>query len=132
MEGTPAIVLTHEALDRLLEEAGCRAAEKTVAKLQSQLIQDPRERHLRQLRGYLMDRSTLQNPRELWANGHHIRRIELSSKGKPKSMTWFQRFKHESGLAACISRPSAEHGRLQEWTFEDIANAWDRYYALQW
>ncbi|PLX39564.1 MAG: hypothetical protein C0606_03430 [Hyphomicrobiales bacterium] len=132
MEAIPAIVLSKDVLEEMLTEAGRRAAELTVEKLQAQLVQDPRERHLRLLRSYLLDRSEVEKPRDMWASSHDIRRIELSAKGKPKSTTWFQRFKRESGLAECVSRPSASHGRLQEWTFEDIANAWQRFYALRW
>ncbi|WP_158510368.1 hypothetical protein [Roseibium album] len=47
-------------------------------------------------------------------------------------MTWLHRFKQESGLADCASRPCPTHGRLQEWTFENIANAWERYYMMKW
>ena len=128
----PAIVLTEDVLEEMLIRAGRLAAEQTVAKLKGELMQDPRERHILLLRNFLNDRSTVPNPRDVWANGHHIRQIELSNQGKPRSMTWFQRFKTESGLAACVSRPSPSHGRLQEWTFEDIANAWEHYYALRW
>lgn len=129
---TPALVLDEESLEGLLIKAGCLAAEETVRKLKAELVQDPQEKHILRLRNFLIDRSTIVKPREIWANGHHIRRIELSAKGKPKSTTWFQMFKRESGLGACTSRPSSQHGRLREWCFEDIANAWEKYYALRW
>ena len=132
MEAIPAIVLTKSDLQEMLEQAGQRAAELVLAQHNADLMLDPQERQVKLLRGYLADRSSIEDPRAMWANSHHIRRLEVGANGKPKSMTWLHRFKQETGLAACVSRPSPAHGRLREWTFEDIANAWERYYMLRW
>ncbi|MEM5585235.1 hypothetical protein WNZ15_22455 [Roseibium sp. AS2] len=132
MEALPAIVLSTEALEEMLERVGRRAAELVVAQLNADLREDPQDRQVKLLRCYLADRRSIEDPRAMWANSHHIRRIEVGSNGKPKSMTWLHRFKQESGLIDCVSRPSPTHGRLREWTFEDIANAWERYYMLKW
>lgn len=132
MDAISAVVLSQEALNKMVEQAAQRGAEQAIKHFKTELEQDPQDRHVRRLRDYLADRSSIENPREIWASSHHIRQIELSTKGKPKSTTWMQQFKHESGLADCTSRPSPTHGRLREWTFEDIANAWERFYAFRW
>ncbi|WP_316859782.1 hypothetical protein [uncultured Cohaesibacter sp.] len=132
MEAISAVVLNKDVLEEMLERAGQRGAELAVAQFKEQLEQDPQDRHVMRLREFLLDRSSVELPREVWASSHHIRRIELSPKGKPKSNTWMQHFKRESGLEGCTSRPSPSHGRLREWCFEDIANAWERFYAFKW
>lgn len=131
MEATPALVITHHDLQQMLDETAQRTATETVAQLRTDLRTDPVDRIVHQLRTYLADRSNLDQPQAVWANSHHIRRVALNTRGKPRSVAWFHRFKVESGLGDCSNRTSAQHGRLQEWTFEDIANAWDQYYILR-
>lgn len=130
MEGTPAYVLTHTQLEQLMLDTARRAAELTVDKLRAELTQDPSLKQLYDLRGYILDRSTIKNPRARWASSHLIRRIETNSKDQPKSVAWFMKFQKETGLKDCPSRKSPTHGRSREWTFEDIANAWEGYYAF--
>ena len=129
MDATPALILTRHELSQLVNETAQLAADRAVDNMKSELRSDPIDRVVHQLREYMDDQSTVSNPREFWANGHHIRRIELNGKGVPKSMGWFMHFKRCSGLHQCLVRSSARHGRLQEWTFEDIALCWKAYYG---
>ncbi len=129
MKGIPAIVISEENLKGMLVAAGELAATLTVEKLEKRIIQGPDEKTTLKLRGYIQDRSTLQNPREHWANGIHIKDINPASTGKPRTNTWFHHFKKRTGLKDCFTRQSPRHSRMKEWTFEDVANAWDMYYA---
>ncbi len=130
MKGIPAVVLTEESLTSLLVAAGELAAKRTVELLENNLVQSPTDKKLLSLIGYIQDRTTIDNPRDHWAHGKHIKMINPPKSGKPRSDTWFHYFKQKTGLHDCFSRKSPEHGRLREWTFEDIAIAWDKYYAL--
>ena len=129
MDATPALILTRHELRQLMADTAAEAATQAVTAMKSDLRSDPTERAISALRQYLEDRSTIANPRDHWANGHHIRGIQTNAKGKSKSMGWFMRFKRQSGLNQCVTRSSTQHGRLQEWTFEDIALCWDIYYS---
>ncbi len=129
MEITSAVVLTVDHVRRIIEETAIETARQTADALKQDLYCDPIDQVANKLRNYIADQTTVENPRESWANGHHIRRLELNSKGDPKSISWFHRFKRDSGLAECISRSSNIHGRLQEWTFQDIASAWHNHYT---
>ena len=131
MEITPALVMTHHALTELMETVATNAASKALAAAEDVLHYDPDARVVDLLRRYLDDRAALENPREHWAHGKQIRALHKTGAGKPRSVTWFQSFKKESGLGGCPSRISSQHGRLREWCFEDIANAWDQYYVLR-
>ena len=131
METTPAIVITPHHLIELMENAATNAANKALAAAEEALHYDPDARVVDLLRRYLDDRTTLENPREHWAHGKHNRALHKTGAGKPRSVTWFQSFKKESGLGGCPSRISSQHGRLREWCFEDIANAWDQHYVLR-
>ena len=132
MKGTAAIVVTEEELTNMLTQAGKAGAREVMSEYEQQLEQDPVERHTQLLRDFIEDRSILDNPREVFGSGRHIRRIIPAKNGKPKSVAWFQGFKRESKLNLCKNRPSPDHGRLQEWCFEDIANAWDNYNRQRW
>lgn len=129
MKGIPAIVLSEENLKSMLVAAGELAATLTVEKLERQIIQSPDEKTILQLRGFIQDRGSVTNPREHWANGTHIKSINPASTGKPRTNTWFHHFKTRTGLRECFCRQSPQHARMKEWTFEDIANAWDIYYG---
>lgn len=131
IEMTPALVITRHALIELMETVVTNAVQKALEGVQNDLPYDPDARVVDRLRRYLDDRATIDKPRETWAHGKHIRALHLNKAGKPRSVTWFQQFKRESGLAGCPSRTSSQHGRLQEWCFEDIANAWEQYYILR-
>lgn len=126
MEGTTALIVTKNDLAEIISAAGTMAAIKAVEALRADLNQDPAEKQLQLLRNYIADRTTINNPRDHWASGRLIRMIAPNQNGKPKSVSWFQKFKQTSGLNTCPHRTSHEHGRLQEWCFEDIANVWRR------
>lgn len=131
MEGQPALILAPDQLNQLLTKTAKQAAEIAVATMSEDLKRDPRDQVTQDLRTYILDDTTQPHPENCWVNGHHIRQIELNGRGKPKSMAWFQNFKRDSGLAACPHRSSPQHGRLQEWTFRDVALAWHAYYAFR-
>ena len=132
MHGTPAIVVMEHELKEMMIGAGRVAAKEIMENMKQEITQDPVERQTTLLRAYIEDRTTLSNPREHHANGRHIRMLKPANNGKPKSTAWFQTFKKESKLNKCFNRPSPDHGRLQEWCFEDIANAWDYYHRQRW
>ena len=132
MNGQPAVIVTAENLEQLMLDAGRTAAREVLERVTSDANLDPLERHVRLLRDYLEDRSVVSKPRELFASSRHIRLLAPNRNGKPKSVSWFQTFKQESGLARCDHRPSPTHGRLHEWCFEDIANAWVHYHRQRW
>ncbi|MBO6674110.1 MAG: hypothetical protein JJ908_05860 [Rhizobiales bacterium] len=131
MKAQPALILAPDQLEDLLAQTAKQAADQAVAALREDLARDPREQLVHDLRAYILDHTTEPNPESRWANGHHIRQIELNGRGRPKSLAWFQKFKQDSGLAKCPHRSSPQHGRLQEWTFRDIALAWHGYYAFR-
>lgn len=128
MEGTPAVVLTHDQLKYMLEEAGKTAAELTVQKMQEQLLQDPNEKLLLTLREYIANPNSMEKPREQWAHSAIIREVALTPKGKPKSVAWFMKFQKETGLNHCPTQRNASNGPRKCWCFEDIRNAWQIYY----
>ncbi|MEW7008473.1 MULTISPECIES: hypothetical protein [unclassified Lentilitoribacter] len=128
MQGTAALVVTKEELKKMLEEVGRISATQILNSFKAELNTNPIEKQTKRLQTYIQDRNSIENPREEWANGRHIRRLNPSKNGKPKSMSWFKTFKEESTLNKCFNRPSPDHGRLQEWTFEDVANAWDHFH----
>lgn len=132
MHPIPALIVTEQDLEVLLQRAAHLAAITAIEQLRTDLIQDPKEQVLNKLRAFIKDRSTITNPREHWANGKMIREIDTNHNNKPKSISWFQLFKKQSTLNQCPRRKSSEHGKLQEWTFEDIANAWDHFHRLRW
>lgn len=127
MQGQPALIIMEHELQHILKTAAKAAAQEVIDAFRAELSVDPSESHIRKLRAFIQDRSTVADPREVWANGKHIRSIRLSSKGKPLSTSWFQHFKVDSGLADCISRKSQTAGGHVEWCFEDIANAWEQH-----
>lgn len=131
MEGKPALIFAPDQLEDLLTQTANQAAQKAVAALREDLKRDPRDQITQDLRAYILDNTKEPNPDQRRANGHHIRQIELNSKGQPKSVAWFHQFKKSSGLGACPHRSSPQHGRLQEWTFRDISLAWHAYYAFR-
>lgn len=131
MEVTPALVITRHELKTLMDRVAVDAASKVLTAFKDEFEYDPDKRIVDQLRRYLDDRTTVAEPREVWAHGKHIRAVMPNGKGKARSATWFQQFKRESGLAGCPTRTNKHHGRLQEWCFADIANAWDQYYVLR-
>lgn len=131
MDTTPAVVLTHHHLRTMLDEVAEKAANKAVANLKTEIRTDPNELIVERLRAYLADRTTEADSREVWAHSGHIRQLELNRRGQPKSVAWFQGFKRVTGLRDCPSRASKQHGRLREWCFEDIANAWVAYYGYR-
>jgi len=110
----------------MLNQTAKIAASEVIDAFRAELSIDPNEALVRKLRAYIEDRNTVTSPREVWANGLHIRSIKLSSKGKPLSTSWFQHFKRDSGLVDCFSRKSQTSGGRTEWCFEDIANAWEQ------
>lgn len=128
MQGTPAIIVMEEELKEMMIGAGRVAAQEIMDNMKEEITQDPVERQTNLLRAYIEDRKTITNPREHHASGRHIRKLKPNANGKPKSIAWFQTFKKESKLNKCFNRPSPDHGRLQEWCFEDIANAWDHFH----
>lgn len=132
MQGTAALVVTKEELQKMLEEAGRVSAYTVLNSFKEELNTDPMDKQIKRLQSYIEDRTTIDKPRDEWANGRHIRRLNLNMNGKPKSMSWFKTFKQESTLNQCFNRPSPDHGRLQEWCLEDIANAWDHYHRQRW
>lgn len=125
MQGMEAIVVTKHELKELLKEAGEAGASEILDAFKDELITDPVLKQTNRLRDYIADRSTIANPREEWANGRHIRMLKPAKNGKPKSVAWFQEFKKKSKLNQCFHRPSVDHGRLQEWCFEDIYLSWN-------
>lgn len=131
MEGQPALILAPDQLKDLLTKTAEQAAAQAVAALREDLARDPQDQIVEDLRRYILDDTTEPNPETRWASGHHIRAIELNRSGKPKSVGWFHKFKKESGLNQCPHRSSPQHGRLQEWSFRDIALAWNAYYAFR-
>jgi len=132
MDGTNAIIVTKQDLKQMLTEAGIIAAETVLNNFKEELNTNPLEKQTKRLKDFIADRSTIPNPKDEWANGRHIRLLAPNKNGKPKSMAWFQTFKKESILNHCPSRSSTDHGRLREWRFEDIANAWDHYHRQRW
>jgi hypothetical protein len=127
MHGQPAFIFMKHELEDMLKSTARHAAQEVIEAFRAELSIDPTETHIRKLRAFIADRSTVTNPRELWANGKHIRSIRLSSKEKPLSTSWFHHFKRDSGLGDCISRKSQTAGGHVEWCFEDIANAWEQH-----
>ena len=125
MQGQQAIIITAHELEHMCHQVGQKAAQEVINSFKSELTDDPNEALIRKLRAYIVDRSTISNPREVWANGLHIRSIKLNSRHEPRSISWFQKFKDKSGLRECVSRPSVISGGRVEWCFEDIANAWE-------
>lgn len=125
MSGQPAMILMEHELRHMLNTTAKVAAAEVVEAFRAELSVDPNEVIVRKLRAFIEDRSTVANPREVWANGLHIRSVKLNSRGKPRSVSWFQQFKTKSGLKNCFSRPSMNAGGQREWCFEDIANAWE-------
>jgi len=132
MQGMHALVIMEHELTELLTKTGRAAALEVVEQFRQELNTDPLEKQVQLLRDYIENRSTISNSRDVYANGRHIRLIKPTRDNKPKSVAWFQRFKKESKLNGCIKRPSPDHGRLQEWCFEDIANAWEHYHRQRW
>ncbi len=132
MQAMQALVIMEHELTELLTKAGKVAALEVLEDFRQELNQDPVLKHADRLRSYIENRSLIDNPRDLWSNGRHIRLITPTKNGKPKSIAWFQTFKKESNLKNCVNRPSPDHGRLQEWCFEDIANAWDHYHRQRY
>lgn len=126
MQGQQAIIVTEYELQQMLAQAGKAAAQEVISSFKAELTDDPTEATTRKLRAYIADRSTVLNPRDMWANALHIRSIKLNSRHKPLSVSWFQKFKKISGLDACFFRPSTATGGRTEWCFEDIANAWEK------
>lgn len=126
MNGQPAIILMEHELQHMLTETAKQAAKEVISEFKSELQTDQKEVITRKLRAYIEDRSIITNPREVWANGLHIRSIKLNGRGKPRSQSWLQQFKVNSGLRECIFRKSRTTGGNQEWCFEDIANAWEQ------
>lgn len=131
MDATPALVITRHQLKKMLEETANQAASAAVDQLKSELNTDPDDRLVQRLRDYIIDPTSLDNPRDYWASGPHVRAIENGNNGKPKSIAWFHRFKVKSGLKECFHRRSKRHGHLQEWNFEDIRLCWESYYAFR-
>lgn len=127
MHGQPALILMEHELEHMLKATARHAAQEVIENFRAELSTDPTETHIRKLRAFIADRSTVTNPREVWANGKHIRSIKLNSRGKPRSASWFQQFKKQSGLKNCFNRPSMNAGGTREWCFEDIANAWEQH-----
>ena len=132
MEAMQALVIMEHELTDLLTKTGKIAAAEILEAFRQEINQDPIEKHATTLRNYIEDRTTLKDPRNRFAHGHHIRLLNPAKNNKPKSIAWFQNFKKESQLKDCPSRASTTHGRLQEWCFEDIANAWDYYHRQRW
>jgi len=128
MQGIQALVVMEHDLRELAIEAGKEAAEKVLAQFQEDMNRTPQDKQVERLRAYIEDRSSCSNPREHWAHSRHIRMIKPTKTGKPKSISWFQKFKKASMLDGCNSKASSDHGRLREWCFEDIANAWEYYH----
>jgi hypothetical protein len=128
MEALQALVLTDTQLRALLIDAAREGAKLAVAELRADLHQSPEDAILQQLRTYLVNPASISNPRERWAHSGIIRAIEPSSRGKPKSVTWFMKFQRDSGLKDCPTRSSPTHGRSREWTFSDVRLAWEMYY----
>ena len=128
MKSIPAVVLHQDQLSEMLVTAGRVAAREIAEAFKEDLKLDPTDQRIKKLRDYIADRTTCTNPKDEWANGRHIRMIAPAKEGKPKSMGWFQQFKKKSKLNKCYNRKSADHGHLQEWCFEDIANAWVHYH----
>ncbi len=124
MDATPALIMTQGELQNILDETAQKAAHFAIEQLRDELQTDPDKRLVQQLREYILNPETLENPREHWASGPHIRAIELGNKGTAKSIAWFHQFKQKSGLKACFHRRSKRHGHLQEWCFEDIRLCW--------
>ena len=125
MTGQPAIILNEYELEHMVRAAARQAAQEVVAALRDDLKGNPVDAVVRNLRAFIEDRSTVPNPRQVWANGLHIRSIYPGRDGKPKSTSWFQQFKTNSGLNDCLHRKSRSAGGNHEWCFEDIANAWE-------
>lgn len=132
MRRTAAMIVTESELNEMLTKAGKVAAQEIIEHLKQEIYQDPVQTVTNKLRAYIEDRGTEQSPRDIYANGRHIRMLVPAKNGKPKSTAWFQNFKRDSTLNKCFHRPSSEHGHLQEWCFEDIANAWDHYHRQKW
>jgi uncharacterized protein len=128
MNPSSALIISADDLKNLLAQTAAEAATKAVADLKTELRSCPDARIIQALRQRILRQETIDDGRRQWANSHHICRIMLSAKGKPKSAAWFSQFKRESGLQACFSRSSPRHGRLREWTIDDIASAWRHYY----
>lgn len=126
MNGQPAIILSEYDLEHMVRNAARQAAQEVIDGLLDDLKGNPNDAVVRNLRAFIEDRSTVANPREVWANGLHIRSIYPGRDGKPKSTSWFQQFKIKSGLNDCLYRKSRSAGGTREWCVEDIANAWER------
>ncbi len=124
MQGIPAVVMQEQDLRQIIISASREAARQVLAEYHGQQSNTQTSNISQLLQAYLQDRTTIAKPRELWASSRDIRALLPNQKGKPKSYSWFQRFKRDSGLDRCTSRKSSHHGRLLEWCFEDIANAW--------
>ncbi len=128
MEALQALVLTSTQLRDMLTEAARQGAALAVAELRADLRQSPEDVTLQKLRSYLADPASLSNPHDHWADSGLIRRIQVTSRGKPRSTAWFMKFQRQTGLHECFTRQSPAYGRRREWTFADIGLAWDAYY----
>lgn len=124
-----ALVLTSTQLRDMLTEAAKRGAVLAVQELRADLRQAPEDATLQKLRGYLSDPASLPNPHGHWADSSVIRRIQATASGKPRSTAWFMKFQRQTGLGQCMTRQSPAYGRRREWTFADIALAWNVYYG---
>ena len=132
MNGQPAVVVTEDDLKDMMIGAGRVAAKEVMEQVKGDINRDPMERQVMLLRQFIEDRSTIKEPDKHYASSRHIRMLTPNKNGKPKSVSWFQGFKKESRLDQCHHRPSPNHGRLHEWSFEDIANAWVYYLHQKW
>ncbi|MER8606592.1 hypothetical protein NKI54_15785 [Mesorhizobium sp. M0663] len=128
MEAMQALVLTSTQLRDMLTEAAKLGAALAVEELRADLHQTPDDATLQKLRCYLADPASLANPQDHWAHSDLIRRVQATTRGKPKSTAWFMKFQRETGLNECFARQSPAYGRRREWTFVDIRLAWDAYY----
>lgn len=129
MQGQQAVVIFEHELQQLVQETARSAAQEVINTFKEELTSDPSEVITKKLRAYIADRSTIANPREMWANSLHIRSLKLNSRHQPRSVSWFQKFKVQSGLNDCYSRKSQTTGGYREWCFEDVANALEKELA---
>jgi len=132
MQAMQALVIMEHDLAEMIHKAGKTAAAEILEQFRQDMNRTPQDKQVEQLRAYIEDRSSCSNPREHWAHSRHIRMIKPTKAEKPKSISWFQKFKKASMLDGCNSKASSDHGRLKEWCFEDIANAWDHYHRQRW
>ncbi|MET3524407.1 hypothetical protein [Mesorhizobium abyssinicae] len=128
MEALQALVLTSTQLRDMLTEAAKRGAALAIEDLRADLQQAPDDSTLQKLRGYLVDPASIANPCDYWAHSELIRRIQITARGRPKSIAWFMKFQRQTGLRECHTRLSPVFGRRREWMFTDIRLAWEAYY----